>query len=106
MPPRFANSASGVMEYFIAGRDSKGSVDPEMDDLATFNPYTLWENSTATGLVGRIGSVAGNRVVVAVPKLVTTGVAERDREGLGAYDLGFDITRESAGDDELRLFFC
>lgn len=105
-PRKDANSASGVMEYFIAGRDSKGSVDPEMDDLVTFNPYTLWENSTPTGLVGRIGSVAGNRVVVAVPKLVSTGVAERDREGLGAYDLGFDISRDSGGDDELRLFFC
>lgn len=105
-PRRDANSASGIAEYFISGRKPAGSVDPEMDALATFNPYTLWANSTPTGLVSRIGNEAGNRVIVAIPKLRANAIAERDRDGLGAYDLGFDITRDSAGDDEFRLFFC
>jgi hypothetical protein len=105
-PRKDANSASGIAEYFISGRKPTGSVDPEMDELVTFNPYALWANSTPTGLVARIGSEAGNRVLTALPKLRANSIAERDRDGLGAYDLGFDITRDSAGDDEFRLFFC
>lgn len=48
----------------------------------------------------------GNRVLIAIPKLVTGSVAERDREGLGAYDLGFQLTRDAAGDDELRIYIA
>jgi hypothetical protein len=101
-----ANSPSGIVEYFISGRNPVGSVDPEMDDLAAFNPYSLWESSTPTGLVARIGDTPGNRIVAAVPKLRASGIAERERSGLGNYDLSFDVTRDGAGDDELRLFFC
>ncbi|GAB6035444.1 hypothetical protein JCM15519_38760 [Fundidesulfovibrio butyratiphilus] len=105
-PRKNANAVSGISEYYISGRNPTGSLDPEMDDLSNFNPYALWSSSTPSGLVARIGQTAGNRLIVAVPKLRVTSISERERSGLGAYDLPFEATRDVAGDDEFRLYFA
>ncbi len=52
-----------------------------------------------------LGSVAGNRIYVSMPKVQRTSVGYSDREGTVTYDESFELKRDNAGDDELRMVF-
>jgi hypothetical protein len=52
-----------------------------------------------------LGSTAGNRIYVLMPKIQRATVAYGDRDGTVTYDESFELKRDDAGDDELRLIF-
>jgi len=102
------NATHGISGYVITGRNPNGSLDPEVDSLANFNPFTAWENATTAAISAAVGSAAGNRVGLFVPKGLYSQVQYNDRNGYRTYSLNFrcriDDTTGS-GDDELYLIF-
>lgn len=103
---RDVNAAEGVTELMITGRRPSGSIDPEVDSLANFNPWDSWKNATPALIHCTIGSAPGNRITPVVPKALYEEVRYSEREGLLTYDLPFVAKMDtSAGDDEFRLIF-
>ena len=99
-----ANAATGILSYFIKERSVTGEIDPEAVALATWNPWTLWANSTSGALTITFGSAAGNRCVVSGPKVLLDSVKYAERESLLSYSTPLIFTPD-AGDDEVRLLF-
>lgn len=96
------NSSAGITEVIITGRDTKGSINPEVDTLANFNPFALFLAGTKKALSWTIGSVAGNTVVLAIPEAQLDEPSYQDRNGIATYQIPFVCTGE---DDELSLSF-
>ncbi len=98
------NSSDGVTGMVIKGRNPTGSLDPEVDTLANFNPWTAWKSAATASISGRIGQNSGNSVVLLVPKAQYSEIKYGDRDGVALYTLGFACTID-AGDDEFRLIY-
>ena len=99
-----ANSATGILSYFIRERAVKGEIDPEAVPLSSWNPWNLWANSTSGALTITFGSAAGNRCVVSGPKVLLDSVKYAERESLLTYSTPLLFTPD-AGNDEVRLLF-
>lgn len=97
------NSPHGRHSYRITGRKPTGSIDPEVVDLAEFNPFDLWANGGKASIHATLGSVPGERVSLVLPATRMTGISDKERAGSDAYDLSFDVT--GIDDDEFYLFF-
>jgi hypothetical protein len=96
------NAEGGIAGFFISGRTTSGSIDPEAVALGTFNPWSLWKNGTKAALAATVGSVAGNICALAAPAIQYKAPSYSEREGLRTYDLPFSCTGD---DDELTLTF-
>lgn len=97
------NSATGILEQIITGREPQGSFDPEVATEATHPFWANWAAATAQALnIGPIGSTSGNIVTVAAPKLQPADLSYTDRNGIIAYQYGFALAMNS-GDDELTI---
>lgn len=103
-----ANAAAPILRYRVAGRDVKGSMDPEAVTLATWNPWSLWENSTSQAIAATIGASAGNKLVLSLPNAAPSDAPKYgDREGLSTYTFGFapGVT-VAAGNNEVTFSFA
>lgn len=98
------NAADGIAGLVIKSRKPTGSLDPEVDTLAHFNPWTAWKNSATALLTARIGQSSGNSVVLLAPKVQYSDVKYGDRDNVAIYNLGYACTID-AGDDEFRLIY-
>lgn len=103
----YAGADSGVLRYFIADRAVKGDCDPEVEALATFNPWTMWEDTTPGALAATIGSVAGNILDIDMASITPAEAPKYgEREGLLTYAYGFESNPTlTAGNNELKLTF-
>lgn len=99
------NADTGITGVGIVGRDPAGSVDPEADTLANFNPWDQWSAGSKAAISATLGSASGNQIKITVPKAQYGTPKYGDREGTLIYDLPFTPTIDSAGDDELKLEF-
>lgn len=99
-----ANAATGILSYFVRERAVTGEIDPEAVALATWNPWSLWENSTSGALSITFGSAAGNRCVVSGPKVILDSVKYAERESLLTYSTPLIFTPDT-GNDEVSLLF-
>jgi len=97
------NATDGLKGLRITDRNPTGSVDPEAEALATFDPYTDWKAATENRIVCSVGAEAGNRFLLEVPQAVFEEVGQADREGIRTYSLPFVCTGQS--DDEWYLTF-
>jgi hypothetical protein len=101
-----ANHPEGVTSLVLASRSPTGSLDPEVDKLASFNPWTAWKDSNARARINcRIGSQAGNRLHVHVGAAQYSDIKYGDRIGLSTYSISFVPTAERLGDDDTRFLF-
>lgn len=102
-----ANSASGILRYFVNDRNVKGSCDPRVVLLATYNPWTAWDASTSGAITARFGSAVGNKVVVNMPNCTLTDAPKyggREKERI--YQLAFGAYPTlAAGNNELTITF-
>ena len=94
-----ANSATGLSAVLITGRAPKLTVDIEVDTLANFNPYSIWEAGTLKVLDATIGA-KGNRVGFDIPNARMDEPAVADRNGRAIYNLNFELT---GTDDEITI---
>jgi hypothetical protein len=98
------NAAEGVNGLVIKGRKPTGSLDPEVQTLAAFNPWTAWKNASTAAIHARFGQTSGNSVEVHVPKAQYSEVKYADRDNVAIYNLAFTCTVDH-GDDEFRLIY-
>lgn len=99
-------TASGVSRYFIANRAVKGDCDPAAVALATFNPWSQFDASTAGALSVTIGNAAQNRLIVTMPNVIPDTPKYATREGIVAY--GYPFTAHptiTTGNNEISLKF-
>ena len=97
------NAAEGLRGLRVTNRNPTGSVDPEAEALATFNPYTEWKAASDNRIVCSVGSEAGNRFMLEVPRAVFEEIGQGDREGIRTYSLPFIC--KGRDDDEWYLTF-
>ena len=100
-----ARAEEGMRELIINGRNPSGSIDPEADKVANFDPWSAWKNATPAQIKATVGKDAGNKFTVVIPKALYESVKYNDREGIVTYDLPFICKLDSVGDDEIRLIF-
>lgn len=98
------NAAEGFGGLAIKSRKPAGNLDPEVQTLATFNPWTAWKNATKAAIHARIGQAAGNSIEILVPKAQYSEIGYGDRDNVATYGLSFTCTVD-AGDDEFRLIY-
>ncbi len=99
------NAAEGLAGIAITGRRPTGSLDPETDTLANFNPWTAWKAGTKSAIACTVGSDQGNRFDLSVPKAQYDEISYSNRDGTLIYNLPFTATINSAGDDEVSITF-
>lgn len=87
------NSVDGTSEIYISERMGVASLEPAATLVATSPElYTKWAAGSKMALLNTIGTVAGNQVVIAVPRLVQTSLAFGERDGLLTNTLSATMT--------------
>jgi len=103
--PPSVNAADGYAAIRITGRDPVGTIDPEMELVATEDWVGNWRSGAAMALtIGSIGGTAGNIWDLDMPAVSYREVGRGDRDGVRTLELTFGCA-ESSGDDELSLVF-
>lgn len=97
-------SADGFAEVRITDRDVAGSMDPEMQLVATQDVMTQWKNRTELAMSYALPGSAGNILTITAPKVVYGAPTQGDREMIRTWALPFHCV-ENSGDDELVLTF-
>ncbi|NDY57399.1 hypothetical protein G3N56_11670 [Desulfovibrio sulfodismutans] len=100
-----ANGADGLLAQYISGRRSTGSLDPEVDALAAYNPWVAWKDATPARIAATIGNVPGNRIRLEVPQAANEDLKYGERNGLATYQQPFVASIDRDGDDEWRITF-
>ena len=98
------NNAQGYREIIINDRASEGSIDPEMELLATKDYFLLWQDGTAQALAMQVGSVQYNKFDFSAPKAILNEVGLADRDKIRVQEIPLSLTRNT-GDDELVITF-
>ena len=105
------NSTDGVRSIEVTGRDTNGSINPEVAKISEYNPWTNWTSGSTELIKATVGSEEGERCLFLVPKAQYQNFTYQDRDGMQAYNFPFSCLggNESAGgtggDDELYLIF-
>jgi hypothetical protein len=86
----------------ITDRRPTGSITVEAVTVATKDYFTLVRNSTLAAFTVTHGTVAGNKVTIAAPKVQLADIGETEFEGALAYQMGLTLN-PNAGNDELTI---
>jgi len=100
-PKRSLREADGIAEIAITGRDPKGTIDPDVETLATFNPWTIWDNATKVTVKAAVGATYGNRLLLYAAECQFDNPTFQDRDGVQKYNIPFVPT---GSDNEVKLF--
>lgn len=98
------NRLSGWQGSFIANRNMVGTVDPELEFVATEDFLAALDAGRQMALTAEIGGAAGSgtRLELSAPVVQYTSYAYGDRNGAVILDMGLAF-KESTGDDELQI---
>lgn len=100
---RSLNSSSGIVGFEITGRNPRGSFDPEAVTEATHAFWNKWETAATQPLaIGPVGTVAGNILSIAAPKVQYREMNYDERDGVLTYRVPFSLAMNS-GDDEMTI---
>jgi len=101
------NAAECSGEVGITDRNPTGGVDPLVDDLASFNPWSTWSKGDAKFMSFCVGyETNGDRgkvVMLSAPEVIFTGNGYQDRSGMASY--GLELGFSGNEDDEFVLIF-
>lgn len=99
------NESDGFGEIRITERNTQGTVNPEAQPINTKDFIGLLRSGTTQTIqTGVIGSSAGNRWAISVPKAYFREIGFGEREALLTNDITFGCA-ENSGDDELSIQF-
>ena len=98
-----ANSPEGVAGHYIGGREPALSIDPEMDVLANYDPFTLWADAAKISAGFTVGQTPGNRWRLHVPAFQHSKLSAASRGTQRTHQI--DGTCTGSGDDDFRLTF-
>jgi hypothetical protein len=93
--PSDVNETYGVYGSRITGRRSFGAFDPEMVLVATANSnfYGIQAaGTTGTLTTGVLGGTAGNRVTLALGRIVTRPIRQLNRDSIRGLEIGFSVS--------------
>ena len=96
------NATNCAGEFFISDREPSAGLDPAVEDLATFNPWTTWAEGQTRVLTMCLGQDIGNRVALCLPAAGYESLGYGDKDGRATYDMKLKPTGDK--DDELLLF--
>jgi len=97
------SSPSGHVGVVITGRNPKGSLDPELPPVATYDFYGKWRTPGTLGALQlSANGGAGNIVTVSCPRVRYAEIRPGDRGGLAKLDIDFEPTLNT-GDDEISI---
>lgn len=98
------NSADSFGEIRIGARKVVGSFDPEAQSIAVHDFIGDLRAATEFALAtGVLGTVAGNRISVSLPRCQYINIAPGDREALRVYEASFGAFPTAAGDDDVAF---
>lgn len=98
------NDARGVLAYALTGRNATGSFNPEMVAVATHDFHSKWFSGTEMSVDCAIGSVAGNKFRIYMPRVQYTKIDDEDRDGLQVAKASFALNGTvTPGDDEITI---
>lgn len=98
--------ASGYSAAIITGRSVTGSLDPEMDLVATKNWYSNWVSSTEEAFTFSMSN-ATDKITFAAPKWQATNMTPGDRDGVLTNQIQWQANKSAAaGNDELTIAFA
>lgn len=98
------NNAQGYREIIINARAAEGSIDPEMELVATKDYFLLWQDGTPQAIVMQVGSTQYNKFDFSAPKAILNEVGLADRDKIRTMEIPLSLTRNT-GDDELVITF-
>ena len=100
------NTSDGFGVIRIGARKIAGSFDPEAQGISTKDYIGEFRNATDIAIqTGVIGSVAGNRVAISMPRTRYMAPSSAEREALRIYEIPFGAYETVAGDDDLAIQF-
>jgi len=103
--PSSMSAADGFGEVQLGKRDLNGTIDPEMELVATEDFYGNFSSSQSMALAsGTIGTAVGNRFAITMPSISYRDASNGDRDGIRTYEMPFGAA-ESSGDDEMQIIF-
>lgn len=87
-----ASATLGVIETMIVGRAGTGSMDPEADLEVSYAFVGNFADNAVGSLDFTIGSALGNKFLVQVPGLRTSGIGTGNRNGVRTREMQFELT--------------
>jgi len=96
------NSASGYLSALITGRNPKGSLDPELPLVASYDFFTNWKTNGVGALTIAAGVTAGNIVTITMPVIRYANINPGDRGGIRTLGIDFEMCCDDS-DDEISL---
>jgi hypothetical protein len=99
-PSKSMRAANGIKEIKITGRAPKGTIDPEVETLAVYNPWSTWEAHTKIPILCDVPGSYGSRILAYVHAAQKEAPKYSDKRGLAAYQISFEPT---GTEDEIRL---
>ena len=97
------NAPSGFLSCLLTGRNPKGSMDPELPLVASYDFFGKWKTPATLGSLSLAATGAGGNIVtVSFPKVRYAKIASQDRNGIRNLGLDFEACL-SAGDDEISI---
>ena len=101
------NEADAFKGVIITGREPVGSIDPELELVATHDFWGILSTADVLGWHVKVGTLRGNIVRFDSDSVQYNGLSYADRDGLRVLevDLRFSGSAPAFEDDEIRISF-
>jgi hypothetical protein len=95
----------GIIEQYISGRRSTGSLDPEVDDLALSTPGRPGKTQPRPASRPQSATRPATVIRLEIPKAANEDIKYGERNGLATYQQGYVASVDRDGDDEWASLF-
>jgi hypothetical protein len=102
-PREDVSAAEGVLHYYAADREPVIEMEPEALLVATYDLWGKWNSYAQVAFSLLVGSAAGNKFTLAIPKLQFRELTEGDRGGKFVHSIRCACGYTTALDDEVSL---
>ncbi len=101
-----ANDATGIISYRITDRKPTITIAPEAGLESAKDFFNEYDTGVEFGFFAQIGQTATQRIALAAPNAIWSGLPSGDRDGIETYEATLELNgSESDGDDEFILAF-
>lgn len=98
-------ATNGYVSAQITSRKVVGKIDPELTTVAAYDWYNKWKTGVSAAIgIGPLGTTTNNRITLAAPAVIATGISSSDRNGMATLDVPF-MCAMVTGDDEFEVLF-
>jgi len=105
VPRTDVNYSDGFNGVRLTARDPSGGIDPEATLVADHDFWDKLATSVEMPFSMRVGTEAGNTILITSPKTQYTGLTYQARDEIRVLDAGLSFAQDQ-GDDEVEFFFA